>query len=126
MSKRTKNLGDAGENFAAAYLKSRNYEILARNFRFGKTAEIDIIASINNIIVFVEVKTRNNQKYGTPAEAVTLKKQQKIIKAATKYLLDNALFDSACRFDVIEVFADDNQNPNNWQCNHIENAFELS
>ena len=121
-----KILGDVGEEFVTNYLQSKNYEILARNFRFGKTAEVDIIAKVNDIIVFVEVKTRNNKRYGTPAESVTLKKQQKIIQAATKFLQDNELFDKACRFDVIEVFANGNQNPNYWKCNHIENAFEIS
>ena len=121
-----KDLGDIGEEFAANYLKSRNYEILSRNFRFGKTAEIDIIAEINDTIIFVEVKTRNNQKYGTPAEAVTLKKQQKIIQAATKFLQLNDYFDRSCRFDVFEVFANDNQDPIDWKYNHIENAFEIS
>ena len=121
-----KELGNAGEEFAASYLQSKNYEILARNFRFGRTAEVDIIAKVNDIIVFVEVKTRNNKKYGTPAESVTLKKQQKIITAAIKFLQDNDLFDKACRFDVIEVFANGNQNTNYWQCNHIENAFEIN
>ena len=121
-----KELGNAGEEFVANYLQSKNYEILARNFRFGRTAEVDIIAKVNDIIVFVEVKTRNNKKYGTPAESVTLKKQQKIITAAIKFLQDNDLFDRACRFDVIEVFADNNQNLYKWRCNHIENAFEIS
>ena len=120
-----KELGDAGEEFAANYLKSCNYDILARNFRFSKTAEIDIIAEINDTIVFVEVKTRNNQKYGTPAEAVTLKKQQRIIQAATKFLQLNDYFDRLYRFDVFEVFANDNQNSNDWKYNHIKNAFEI-
>ena len=120
-----KDLGNAGEEFVINYLQSKNYEILARNFRFGRMAEVDIIATINDIIIFVEVKTRNSYRYGTPAESVTLKKQQKIIKAAIKFLQDNNLFDNSCRFDVIEVFANGNQDPNNWKCNHIENAFEL-
>ena len=120
-----KELGNAGEEFAANHLKSNNYEILARNFRFGRTAEVDIIAAINGIIVFVEVKTRNNRRYGTPAEAVTLKKQKNIIQAATKFLQDNNFFDHSCRFDVFEVFANENQNPDNWKYNHIENAFEI-
>ena len=121
-----KELGNAGEEFAAYHLKLRGYEIIARNFRFGRTAEVDIIAVEKNTIVFVEVKTRNNQRYGTPAEAVTLKKQQKIIQAAIKFLQDNNLFDKSCRFDVFEVFSNDNQNPDTWKYNHIENAFEIA
>ena len=121
----TKELGDAGENFATAYLQSKNYDILARNFRFGRNAEIDIIAAINDTIVFVEVKTRSSEKFGTPAEAVTLRKQQKIITAAKNYLQKNSLFEKSCRFDVVEVFANNHQNFTNWKCNHIENAFEV-
>ena len=123
--KNRKELGNAGEEFATAYLKSKHYEILARNFRFGKNAEIDIVATINGTISFIEVKTRNSQKFGSPAEAVTLKKQHKIIKASIKFLQDNNLFDSPCRFDVIEVFANGNHDFTGWKCNHIENAFEL-
>ena len=123
--RRTKTLGDAGEAFATAYLQSKGYEILARNFRFGRNAEVDIIAALNDIVVFVEVKTRHSQRFGTPAEAVTLRKQKKLIEAATKFLQDNGLFDSACRFDVIEVFANDMKDVSGWTCNHIMNAFEV-
>ena len=120
-----KILGNAGEDFAAVCLQSKNYKILARNFRFGRNAEIDIIAEINGTIIFVEVKTRNNKRYGTPAEGVTFRKQQKIIKAATKFLQINNLFDRACRFDIFEVFANNNQDTGSWEYNHIENAFEI-
>ena len=123
MSLKTKKLGDKGENFAVEYLKSIGYEIVAQNYRAGREAEIDIIAKINEKIIFVEVKTRSNDKCGTPAEAVDLRKQKKIIIAAMKFLQDNGLFDNACQFDVIEVFANDYKN---WSINHIENAFEIT
>ena len=120
-----KILGNVGEDFAAVCLQSKNYKILARNFRFGRNAEIDIIAEIDGIIVFVEVKTRNNKRYGTPAEGVTFRKQQNIIKAATRFLQINNLFERACRFDIFEVFANHNQDTGRWEYNHIENAFEI-
>ena len=124
MSLNTKILGDAGEFYAAEVLKNEGYTILAKNFRAGRAAEVDIIAEYNGVIVFVEVKTRSNDKCGTPAEAVDLRKQKKIITAAMKYLQNNNLFDRACRFDVIEVFANENKNFKGWSINHIENAFD--
>ena len=124
MTMKTKNLGVDGENFAADYLKSKGYEILEKNFRFGRNAEIDIIAQREDEIIFVEVKTRSNFNLGRPAEAVTIHKQQKIILAAQNFLQLNNFFDRNCRFDVIEIFA---SNKNfSWTINHIENAFEIS
>ena len=126
MTKRTQRLGNDGENIAAAYLQKNNYNILARNFRFGRNAEIDIIAEIENTIIFVEVKTRSSNKFGMPAEAVTLQKQQKIFMAATKFIQENELFDRACRFDVIEVFANNKEKYLGWKVNHIKSAFEIN
>ena len=120
-----KKLGDIGESTAANYLLRKGYNIIVKNFRYGRNAEIDIIAEINDTIVFVEVKTRTNDKFGTPAEAVDNRKQQKIIMAAEKFLQVNNFFDRACRFDVIEVFADNYIDSNDWRINHIENAFEV-
>ncbi|MBR1729389.1 MAG: YraN family protein [Selenomonadaceae bacterium] len=126
MSEWTKQLGDVGEDFAANFLTSKGYEILDRNFRYGREAEVDIIAKQNDLIVFVEVKTRFNDKLGRPAEAVNYPKQQRIILAAKKYLQDNYNFDTPCRFDVIEILANDKMNSRSWKINHIENAFEVN
>ena len=119
MTARTKNLGNAGENFAANYLEQHGYKILARNFRIH-SAEIDIIAELDGVIIFVEVKTRSSTKYGLPAEAVNFSKQQKIIEAAGVFLQDERYCDSACRFDVIEIYSDGVK----FSARHIENAFE--
>ncbi len=120
MSEFTKILGDAGENFAAEYLKKNGYKILAKNFRV-QTAEIDIIAELDEKIIFVEVKTRSNTRRGLPAEAVNLRKQKKIIQAASVFLQDEIYSDRACRFDVIEVYSDGKE----FKIRHIENAFEV-
>ena len=119
MSQATKNLGRAGENFAAKYLESQGYKIIAQNFRI-RSAEIDIIAEKNDTIIFVEVKTRSNTRHGLAAEAVNINKQRKIIEAASVFLQDEKYFDSACRFDVIEIYS----TGKNLELNHIENAFE--
>ena len=120
MSDATKKLGNTGENLAATFLENHGYKILEKNFRI-RAAEIDIIAQKDNTIIFVEVKTRSNIRKGTPAEAVNLHKQKKIIEAASVFLQDEKYFDSACRFDVIEIL----KTGNAFKVNHIENAFEV-
>ena len=121
MTVATKKLGNAGEEFAASYLESHGYQILARNFRV-RSAEIDIVAETGGVIVFVEVKTRRDTRHGLPAEAVNLRKQKKIIEAAGVFLQDETWAECACRFDVIEVYA----LGKNFGVRHIENAFEVA
>ena len=100
----TTELGRFGEKAAADYLKKKGYRILEKNFRAGKN-EIDIIASRKKEIVFVEVKTRIGDKFGTPREAVTKTKQQRYYKIAECYWLKTGEEPNA-RFDVIEVYED--------------------
>ncbi|MBQ7705114.1 MAG: YraN family protein [Selenomonadaceae bacterium] len=120
MSNTTKKLGNAGENLAATFLENHGYKILEKNYRI-RTAEIDIIAEKDSVIIFVEVKTRSNIRKGTPAEAVNLRKQKKIIEAASVFLQDENFCDCACRFDVIEIIS----TGKDFKINHIENAFEV-
>lgn len=119
---RQKTLGKLGEDCAAKFLVAKGYTIVARNFRI-RSAEIDIIARADDVIVFAEVKARSNIRHGLPREAVTFRKQQKIIEAASIFLQDENFSDCACRFDVVEVFFA-------GECvaeiNHIENAFEVT
>ena len=112
--------GKLGEECAANFLEAKGYSIVARNFRI-RSAEIDIIAKVDNVIVFVEVKARSNIRHGLPSEAVTLRKQKKIIEAASIFLQDFP--DYACRFDVVEVYLTGERVK---EVNHIENAFEVS
>ena len=121
MSEFTKNLGKAGENFAAKYLEAHGYKIIAQNFRV-RYAEIDIIAELDEEIIFVEVKTRSSTRRGLPAESVNLRKQQRIIQAASIFLQDEIYFNRACRFDVIEIYSDGAE----FKIRHIENAFEVT
>jgi len=73
-----KSLGDFGEEVAADRLRVKGYRILARNWRTS-AGEIDIIAQQNDVIVFVEVKTRTSDLYGTPQDAITQNKRRRII-----------------------------------------------
>ena len=116
-----KTLGRLGEDCAANFLEAHGYKIIARNFRI-RSAEIDIIAQIGNVLVFVEVKARSSVRHGLPVEAVNLHKQRKIIEAAGVFLQDENFCDCACRFDVVEVYL---RGGLVEDVNHIENAFEV-
>lgn len=98
-------LGEYGENAACAYLQRQGYRILARNFRYRRYGEIDIVASKAGVLSFIEVKTRYSQRYGAPAEAVTLTKQRKIYRCAEYYLQCAGLMDCipVLSFDVVEI-----------------------
>ena len=100
-----KEIGNNGENISVKYLTQNNYEIIERNF-LCKQGELDIIAKDLNTkeIVFIEVKTRTNQKYGAPVDAVDRVKQKHIYKAAQYYLYKNHIENVNCRIDIIEVF----------------------
>ena len=117
-----KILGNIGEDAAAKFLEGKGYEIVARNFRI-RSAEIDIIAQLDDVIVFVEVKARSSIRHGLPSEAVNLRKQKKIIEAAGVFLQDENFCDCACRFDVVEIFL---RGQIVEEINHIENAFEVT
>ena len=119
---RQKIIGQLGEDCAANFLQSKGYKIITRNFRI-RSAEIDIIAQIDDVIIFAEVKARSNIKHGLPVEAVNFRKQQKIIKAASVFLQDENFADCACRFDVIEIYFSGEVVK---KINHIENAFEVT
>ena len=115
-----KLLGNKGEDAAAVFLEKNGYIVRERNYR-AKTGEIDIIVSKGNTMVFVEVKTRGSLAYGMPAEAVTITKQQKIIRTAQSYIRYKGLSDYSYRFDVLEVLATKN---GSMTFKLIENAFE--
>lgn len=98
-----------GEEMAAAFLELRGYSVLLRNFRAGRSGEIDIIAlSPEQIIVFVEVKTRRleAEPYGIPEigfEAVGFRKQRRIMNAAQAYLSAKDYAFGRWRYDVIVI-----------------------
>lgn len=110
-------LGKKGEELAVDFLKKLGYQIIATNWQ-EKKYEIDIIAQDNNQIIFVEVKTRNTDYFGNPAEAVTLAKQKHLIEGAHYYIEKNEI-DLECRFDVIAVVL----NAAKKKIEHIKDAF---
>ena len=95
-------LGRTGERLAAEELARQGYSIIERNFRC-QHGEIDLIAEEGGDLVFIEVKTRRGNAYGLPEEAVTPRKQQKIVQVATYYLDLHTCSERAWRVDVVAV-----------------------
>lgn len=91
-----------GEALAALLLRVKGYRIEARNWRCS-LGEIDIVAGKGDTLVFVEVKTRAGRSAGSPEEAVTASKQQRLVRLAHAYLAHRSGEIPACRFDVIAV-----------------------
>jgi putative endonuclease len=114
-------LGKEGERVAERFLQRKGYKLVERNYRCP-LGELDLIVLDRRVIVFVEVKTRTGHGFGSPLEAVELRKQRKMIQAAQFFLAAKKLQQRDARFDVVGV---------SWPgrepvVEHIENAFELS
>ncbi|MCL2654165.1 MAG: YraN family protein [Coriobacteriia bacterium] len=97
-----RELGRRGEEAAAVFLQGIGQHIIAQNWRcrFG---EVDLITRDGDTIVFCEVKTRKSVRAGQPAEAITLKKQQKYSRLAMLWLNQYADTDCAARFDAVSI-----------------------
>jgi len=113
---KNKEIGRKGELLAAEYLINRGYQIIQKNFRKNRK-EIDIIAQINNTIVFVEVKTRLSERFGPPEDSIDDRKIENILDCANDYIQET-LWKGEIRFDIITVKSSD------WSIlNHIQDAF---
>lgn len=113
----TNSLGSIGEKLAREHLEAEGYAIIDTNWRLGRH-EADIIAYYEGTLVFVEVKTRQDDNLGQPEEAVTLSKQRGYIKLANAYMLSRRR-EEEVRFDIISIII----RPTNFQLKHIVNAF---
>lgn len=112
-----RELGSRYESIAASYLETQGYRIIARNY-YTKRGEIDLIAMEDEILVFVEVKYRSDEKKGDPLAAVRTKKQSRICRAALVYLTQRGIAqEQDCRFDVVGILGE--------QITLIRNAFEF-
>lgn len=94
--------GRLGEDIALRFLEGKGYRIIDRNFRYDR-GEIDIIAQDGTDLVFVEVKYRETEAFGSPEESITPFKEEQLKKVAEGYLLEHNLEDQACRFDVVAI-----------------------
>ena len=96
-----RKLGFSYEKIACQYLEEQGLKILEMNYHI-RQGEVDIIAREGNILVFLEVKYRRDERYGHPAEAVTPAKQKKICLVAKHYCYTRH-FDGAVRFDLVSL-----------------------
>ncbi|ETW93574.1 YraN family protein [Candidatus Entotheonella palauensis] len=114
--------GDAGEEIAVSFLERLGYRIAARNFRL-RTGEIDIVAWDGATLVFVEVKTKAQQRFGQPEEMVTRRKQLTLERVAMAYIQRHTCEGTDIRFDVIAVQLESNRAA---EVTHIPAAFSPS
>ena len=107
-----KELGYAGEERAAEYLEKKGYRVISRNYTV-RGGEIDLVVCDRMSLVFVEVKTRTDERFGRAAEAVDARKISRMVKAAEHFLYENGeRYESSSkniRFDVIEVYTSDDR-----------------
>ncbi len=114
-------IGFEGERLALSFLKRKGLKILSRNYRFGRK-EIDIVALDKNTVCFIEVKSRSNDAFGRPEEAVTARKRHHLELLALSYIKRYKLLDYDFRFDVVSVFFDKIHASHNIE--YIEDAFD--
>ncbi len=107
-------LGIWGENVATDYLRGKGYTILERDWKSGHR-DIDIIAQDGNIVVFVEVKTRRNQLFGEPEEAIDYMKLRNLRAAINHYVKSKGIRQEI-RLDAISIVGTPQQQP---MINHI-------
>lgn len=110
--------GKLGEEIAIRYLCKKGYTINSRNY-YGNHGEIDIIASKNNEIVFVEVKTRSNLKFGYPEDSFSKRKRIQLLKAIDHYLVDHEI---ECCYHIDLVCVEINKKEWKAKIRHFKNV----
>jgi len=117
----TLRTGAAGERIAREYLRAKGYAILDSNWSttFG---ELDIVAKRDEVLVFVEVKTRRGASIELALESVTPAKQERMLRTVYQYLQDQDIDpETQWRIDVIAVAIAGDRRP---RINHVEDAFD--
>ena len=104
-------LGRWGERVAARAVKREGLKLLGRRVRVGKHDEIDLLCRWGNVLVVVEVKTRSNENWAAPIEAVNYQKRYRLSRAAVRYARNLNPRPDAIRFDVVEVIGRPGQKP---------------
>ncbi len=96
-------LGSWGEKIAEDYLTQQGLQVLLRNYR-TPYGEIDLVMQDQELVVFVEVKTRTNLKFGNPEESITVRKKERMLRCAEACLQDHPEWGPNYRIDVMAVF----------------------
>ncbi|HEY3128058.1 MAG TPA: YraN family protein [Acidobacteriota bacterium] len=113
------SVGNIGETVALQYLLAKGYDVVARNFRIGN-GELDIISYHGESLVFIEVKTRSRQDAFAPQVAVTLQKEEQIVRLANAFCHRYGLEEIPMRFDVVAITIDQGSAP---KVEHFVSAF---
>jgi putative endonuclease len=100
-----RRLGQRGESLAADWLLALGYDIRVRNYRC-RAGEIDLVARYADRWVFVEVRTRRGDRFGTPEESITARKARHLIASAQTFLLENNALEADWRIDAVAVVLD--------------------
>jgi putative endonuclease len=117
-----KRLGDWREIEARRYLETKAYVFIERNFRVPE-GEIDLVMQDGDIVVFIEVKTRTSDSFGTPEESVSGAKRKRLLRAAWAFLQEWERIDASWRIDVVAIEASPN-----WtiqRLDHYRSAFDI-
>jgi putative endonuclease len=122
--------GSAAEKLAEQFLRKQGLIILEKNYA-TRRGEIDLITKQGDVIAFVEVRYRRQDRYGTPAETITYHKQKRLMAAASYYLQERKLTEStSCRFDVVSISSnldavsnESQDNKNHYRVEWLVNAF---
>lgn len=117
--KSNRERGNEAEELACAYLESKDWIILDRNYYFQK-AEVDIVATDRNYIIFIEVKMRSDTYFGQPEEHITPAQELNIKKAAEAWMYERKMETAIARFDVISIIQKGNEAP---KITHFKDAF---
>ena len=117
--KSARSRGQEAEELAAAYLESKGWTVLDRNYFFQR-AEVDIVAFDQTCIIFVEVKSRTDTDFGHPEDYVDEEKIKNIYKAAEAWIYERRMDGVPARFDVISLVQKGNEAPD---IKHFEDAF---
>jgi putative endonuclease len=115
--------GAAGESAAASWLEAHGYRVLARNVR-SRGGEIDLVARLADLVVFVEVKSRTSAAFGHPSEAIVGRKQRRLARLASAFLQSHRLDRCAVRFDAMAVRL--GREGEVVEIEHIPDAFQVT
>ncbi len=113
----TTERGNLGETIASHFLLKKGYQIIERNYRY-KRAEIDLIATFQNTLIFIEVKLRKNSFFGFPEEYVTKAKAELVKSAAENYIFEKD-WKADIRFDIVSIL----KTTFKEEILHLEDAF---
>jgi putative endonuclease len=120
MTTHNQRFGELGERIAARWLTRKGWRIVYRRFRNGRR-DIDLVATRDALVAFVEVKARQGAAFGDPVEAVHHRKQRELVKSAHVWIDRHGRAEETYRFDVVGVLMDGDR----VLVKHVEDAFRV-